>query len=193
MALQGRVNERVAPMQREPFDGSKAPNGFSPLAKLNLRRTESGKARYAYRWQSGSQDPIRNDITAGHRANLEAETTGPLGQKSGDFAFARNCRDEAGWPGPAPLAGNAHCARTLPLARRLVASKPSRDQALSARRTGRIGPTLSGAISAETKTGLERFQTAAAPIRLKRASDSVVEPIVHRRADYISRRRRRED
>ncbi len=58
---------------------------------------------------------------------------------------------------------------------------------------GRIAPTLSGAISEETETTLERHRAAAAPIRLKRSSHSVVEPIVHCRAHYISRRRRRED
>jgi hypothetical protein len=58
---------------------------------------------------------------------------------------------------------------------------------------GRIGPTFYERLDTEdTKTVTERFRAAAAPIRLRRSSHTVAEPIDRRRPDRLSRGRQRE-
>src|SRR5881296_729485 len=43
--------------------GGRLRSGFRLVAKLDLRRSESGKARYAYRRQSACEDPMHKLIT----------------------------------------------------------------------------------------------------------------------------------
>ena len=57
------------------------------------------------------------------------------------FSRARN---EAGWPGPSPLAGNATCARALRLPRRVGAGLWSRDQAPSDHRSYSSAARITG-------------------------------------------------
>jgi hypothetical protein len=83
---------------------------------------------------------------------------------------------------------------------RALASQPRRAICVrvSERHMRRSGPVgsgrpLSDVISAEIKTVPKRFRAAAAPIRPKRSSHFVAEPIDHWRTNHPSRRRHRED
>jgi len=54
----GRVCVTFAPPRREERVGAEAPERIRLVAKLVVRRSGPGAARYAYRWQSAWENPI---------------------------------------------------------------------------------------------------------------------------------------